>query len=172
MSTVTCTPGLQKANDLIKQPISLHRRTKDVVLTGITNRLEEAAYKLQVLRMRLGIAWEMVFTDYGFTRQPSGLDIINHRRKIAIELKNGYRINSIVRRVDFHRLREYKAHHPRYTVILGIINDRSLEGKARVKNGIHIMTGQRFLRYVFQGSEGRIIRSLRRSVRSVINHIS
>ena len=36
MSTVTCTPGLQKANDLIKQPISLHRRTKDVVLTGIT----------------------------------------------------------------------------------------------------------------------------------------
>ena len=37
-----------------------------------------------------------MFTDYGFTKQPSGIDLINHRWKIAVELKNGYRINSIV----------------------------------------------------------------------------
>ena len=65
--------------------------------------------------------------DYGFIKQPSGIDLINHRRKIVIELKNGYRINSIVRRVDLQRLQEFKAQHPRYTVILGFINDKNPE---------------------------------------------
>ena len=75
------------------------------MISGITDQLEEAAYRLQVLRMRLGLAWELVFTDYGFTKQPSRIDLINHRRKIAVELKNRYRINLIARREDFRRLK-------------------------------------------------------------------
>ena len=73
------------------------------------------------------------YLDYGFTKQPSGIDLINHRWKIAVELKNGYRINSIVRREDFRRLKEFKRQHPRYIVILGFINDKTVEGKYRVK---------------------------------------
>ena len=113
----------------------------------------------------------MVFTDYGFIKQPSGIDLINHRRKIAIELKNGYRINSIVKREDLRRLREFKAQHPRYTVILGFINGKRPEGKSRFKNNVHIMTGKRFLRYIFRGHEENIIQSLRRAVQSVV-HLS
>ena len=67
-----------------------------------------------------------MFTDYGFTKQPSGIDLINHRRKIAVELKNCYRINSIVRREDFRRLKEFKRQHLRYIVILGFINDKTM----------------------------------------------
>ena len=59
------TTGLQRAGALIKEPLNSHKQTSDVVLTGITGTLEEAAYKLQVLRMRVGNAWELVFTDYG-----------------------------------------------------------------------------------------------------------
>ena len=116
--------GLRRAKELIQQPISNHRRTSDIILSGITDRLEQNAYKLQILRMRLGQAWELVFTDYGFSKQPSGIDLINSRRRVAIELKNGYRINSIVRREDLRRLRDFKVRHPRYTVILGFINDK------------------------------------------------
>ena len=159
--------GLQRAGALIKEPLNSHKKTSDVVLTGITGTLEEAAYKLQVLRMRVGNAWELVFTDYGFTKQPSGIDLINHRRKIAVELKNGYRINSIVRREDFRRLKEFKRQHPRYIVILGFINDKTAEGKYRVRDGVHVMSGKRFLQYIFKGDEGKIIRYLRRAVRTM-----
>ena len=106
-------------------------------------------------------------TDYGFSKQPSGIDLINYRRRLAIELKNGYRINSIVRREDLRRLRDFKVRHPRYTVILGFINDKQVEGKVRVKGGVHIMSGKRFLQYVFRGGERRIISYLRRAVRAV-----
>ena len=103
--------GLQRAGALIKEPLNSHKQINDIILTGITDSLEENSYRLQVLRMRVGSAWELVFTDYGFTKQPSGIDLINHRRKIATELKNGYRINSIVRREDFRRLKEFKRQH-------------------------------------------------------------
>ena len=103
--------------------------------------------------MRVAQAWEWVFTDYGFINQPSGIDLINHRCKITIELKNSYCINSIVRREDLHRLQKFKSHHPRYTVILGFINDKTLEGKSRVKNGVHILSGKRFLQHIFKGNE-------------------
>ena len=124
--TLISKQGLQRAEELIKQPISLHKQTNDVILSGLTDQIEEAAYKLQILRIRIGHAWELVFTDYGFIKQPSGIDLINHRRKIAIELKNGYCINSIVKREVLRQLREFKAQRPRYTVILGFINDKRL----------------------------------------------
>ena len=108
----------------------------DIVLTGITDSLEETSYQLQMLRMCVGAAWELVFTDYGYTKQLSGIDLINHRHKIAVELKNGYRINSIVQREDFCRLKEFKRQHPRYIVILGFINDKTTEGKYRIKSGM------------------------------------
>ena len=118
--------------------------------------------------MRVGNAWELVFTDYGFTKQPSGIDLINYRQKIAVELKNGYRINSIVQREDFRRLKEFKRQHPRYIVILfGFINDKTTEGKYRVKSGVYVMSGRRFLQYIFKGNEGKIIRYLRRTIRTM-----
>ena len=46
--------GLQRAGALIKEPLNSHKQNNDVVLTGITDTLEEAAYRLQVLRMRVG----------------------------------------------------------------------------------------------------------------------
>ena len=97
--------GLQRAGALIKEPLNSHKQINDIILTGITDSLEENSYRLQVLRMRVGTAWELVFTDYGFSKQPSGIDLINHRRKIAVELKNGYIINSIVRREEFPQVK-------------------------------------------------------------------
>ena len=117
--------------------------------------------------MHVGNAWELVFTDYGFTKQPSGIDLINHRQKIAVELKNGYRRNSIVQCKDFCRLKEFKRQHPRYIVILGFINDKTAEGKYRVRDAVCVMSGKRFLQYIFKGDEGKIICYLRRAKRTM-----
>ena len=46
--------------------------------------------------------------------------------------------NSIIRCDDFRWLEEFKAQHPRYTVILGLINDKTFEGKSHVRNGVHV----------------------------------
>ena len=87
LNVVFCDTGLQRAGALIKEPLNSHKQINDIILTGITDSLEETSYRLQVLWMCVGTAWELVFTDYGFTKQPSGIDLINHRRKIAVELK-------------------------------------------------------------------------------------
>ena len=66
--------GLQRAGALIKEPLNSHKQINDIILTGITDQLEEASYRLQVLWMRVGNEWELVFTDYGFTKLPIGID--------------------------------------------------------------------------------------------------
>ena len=107
--------GLHKAGVLIKAPINSHKQTNDIVLNGITDQLKKPLTNLQVLRMRLGRAWEWVLSDYGFIKQASGIDLVNHRCKIVVELKNGYCINSIVHREDFRRLQEFKSVIHSYT---------------------------------------------------------
>ena len=159
--------GLQRAEVLIKEPLNSHKQINDIALTGITDQLEESAYRLQVLQMHLGHAWGLIFTDYGFTKQSSGIDLTNHRWKVAVELKNGYRINSIVRRKDFRRLKEFKRQYPRYIVILGFINNKTAERKYCARDGVHVMSGKRFLQYIFKGDEGKIIHYLRRAKRTM-----
>ena len=63
--------GLQRAGALIKEPLNSHKQINDILLTGITDSLEETSYRLQVLQMCVGTAWELVFTDYGFTKKTS-----------------------------------------------------------------------------------------------------
>ena len=55
--------GLQRAGALIKEPLNSHKQINDIILTGITDSLEEASYRLQVLQMRVSHAWELVIMD-------------------------------------------------------------------------------------------------------------
>ena len=36
--------GLQRAGALIKEPLNSHKQINDIILTGITDQLEEATY--------------------------------------------------------------------------------------------------------------------------------
>ena len=67
----------------------------------------------------------------------------------------------------FRRLKEFKRQHPRCTVILGFINDKTVERKYRVRDAVRIMSGRCFLQYIFKDDEGKIIRYLRRAVRTM-----
>ena len=39
------TTGLQRAGALIKEPLNSHNQINDIILTGITDQLEEASYR-------------------------------------------------------------------------------------------------------------------------------
>ena len=66
LNGLSAETGLQRAKELIQQPLGSHRQIKDVILSGIVDKLEENAYKLQILHIRVDQAWKWVFTDYGF----------------------------------------------------------------------------------------------------------
>ena len=46
------------------------------MLTGITDSLKETSYRLQVLRMRVGNVWALVFTGYRFTNNLAELILL------------------------------------------------------------------------------------------------
>ncbi len=154
--------GLAQAVTYLRQPIPRMRETNDIILSGISTPWEENAYKLQVIRVRLGIAWELATTDFGF-QQMHPIDIVNHHRKIAIELKNNKRISSTEKRVKHADLLAFKRRHRDYTVIFGFINGG---GHDTVKDGIQYMHGQRLLQLMFGRSKNRVIRQFREAVRS------
>lgn len=159
--------GLQKAVAYIREPIDYHNPPSDIVLHGYIDRISIDAYKLQILRMRIGLAWELVMTDYGFQRGTvPTLDLVSRTRKIAIELKNNFRINSQVKRANLQALKEFKRRHPTYQVILGFVNYKSANGKVARRGNVDLIYGNPFLQHIFNGQQGNIIRQLRRAVRT------
>lgn len=70
------------------------RSTTDILLDGVISDSEyQICHKIKTLQMRIGEIWQEVIgcaEGWQSLKQGhlSGLDLINHKRKIAIELKN------------------------------------------------------------------------------------
>lgn len=160
--------GLMEAKRLIEAPVPSFERTTDRLLQNNINQWDEKAYKLHVLRTRIGHAWESAFTDIGFSKHDSGIDLIHPQRRLAIELKNGYKLNSVIKRNNIRMLKKFKREHPTYTVILGCINYKNRAGKVTVRDGVRFMYGDMLLRFIFAGDVNRITNSLRQSVRRYV----
>ena len=163
--------GLDEAVRLIKRPLHNIPSIKDVILTGVADRWESQAYKLQILRQRIGYAWELVLTDFGFQRHSTGVDLIHPRRRLAIELKNSCRISSSVKRSIRKLLKDFKRTHPTYTVIFGCINYRNLAtGGTSVRGGITYMKGTSLLQHFLQSRKAVIVRRLKGAAREFMRH--
>lgn len=161
--------GLQAAVNLIKAPLDNVPPIKDIILSGVADRWENQAYKLQVLRQRIGYAWELVMTDFGFQRYPTGVDLIHPRRKLAIELKNSCRISSASKRAARKMLLAFKRIHPTYTVILGCINYKNLAvGGTSMRGQVTYLKGRYFLQYLLQHRKDVIIRRLKEAAREFV----
>ena len=158
----SATPGLDAAVRLIREPVPNDGHVKDVIQTGIVDAWETNAYKLQILRQRMGYAWELVLTDLGFERHASGIDLIHRRKRMAIELKNSCRISSTAKRNEFRLLNEFKERHPSYRVILACINYRNLnQGGTTLHRGVQYMKGKSFLSYILKTRQTAIILKLK-----------
>jgi hypothetical protein len=136
--------------------------SSDILLEDYINNnkeLMENARHLKHIQMRIGFIWQSAignfksFKDLGVGHY-TGLDIISHRRKIIMELKNRYNTdNSSSRKTNFDKLIRFKKANPDYTCIYGVINDINIKGIHKViqHEGIDIQyySGDELLKYVF-----------------------
>src|SRR5271163_3598174 len=143
-------PGMQRAIDYLRQPLPPTKPITDIILRGHFDNLQENAYKLNRIRSRLGKAWEFVFTDFGFELVNNIIDLINHNRLIAIELKNSWHTdNSRAKAYTIQQLQQFKINNPQYEVIYDAINYKTqVPGKDIMNGNIRIMYGDVFLNYI------------------------
>ena len=163
VSTQPIQPGMQRAIDYLRQPLPPTKPITDIILRGKFDNLQENAYKLNRIRSRLGNAFEFVFTDFGFELVNNIIDLINHNRSIAIELKNSWSTdNSRAKTYTIQQLQQFKRNNPQYEVIYGAINYKTqVPGKDIMKGNIRMMYGDVFLNYIFGARKDYIIRTLR-----------
>ena len=167
------TPGLDAAIRLIKQPLANDGHVKDIILTGVVNQWESHAYKLHILRQRIGHAWEWLMTDYGYERHSCGIDLVNHRQRVAIEIKNSCQVSSTVKHATYKALRDFKSRRPNYRVIFGCINYRNLDrGKTFQRGTIIIMKGTSFLDYLLGTQKDDIINRFQTAARTFVRENS
>ena len=86
----------------------------DILLSPIPEEWEKDTNNYCTLKIRLESAWKLVFTGFGFAQLTHGVDLVNHDRKIAIELTTEYPItlNSLVE--GQQALFLFKLLHPEY----------------------------------------------------------
>src|SRR5438552_10318120 len=94
LSVYSTEPDLQRAIDYLRRPLPPTKPIQDIILRGKFDNLQDHAYKLNRIRSRLGIAWEYVFTDFGFEIVHTVIDVINRNKSIAIEFKNSWRTDN------------------------------------------------------------------------------
>lgn len=101
----------------------------DILETEKTKKDRLVALKVKQLQMKQGEIWQEVLGNYnGFTNlhtgHETGLDILSHTHKIAIELKSRTNTdNASSKKTNLQKLANYKKQHPDYTCIYANIND-------------------------------------------------
>ena len=119
--------------------------TYDILDTEKTKRNKLLALKEKQRQMKIGNIWQEVlgnydtFVDLGIGHE-TGLDIMSHKRKIAIELKNRTNTdNASSRKSNLDKLAKFKKEHPDYTCVYGNVNGdtekKTLNGS--IKNIMH-----------------------------------
>ena len=97
------------------------KNPNDILLQSVNMDILRAYHKVARLRCKIGILWERLFCLFGYDKLPKGADLINHDKKVIIELKNT-RVsdNKSSRKEDTSKL--IKSGLPGYQLIYGVIN--------------------------------------------------
>lgn len=88
--------------------------------------------------MKIGQIWQEVLGNYDTYEDlgvghETGLDIVSHKKKIIVELKNRTNTdNASSKKANLDKLGKFKKMHPDYTCIYGNINDTT---KSKTENG-------------------------------------
>ncbi len=137
----------------------------DILNTYKALELDKDAKKKKIIDMFKGKVWQTaigVFPGFKDLKQgdSTGLDLINHDRKVVIEVKNRTNtMNKGSRKSSLGDLADYKKQYPEYTCILGQINcyteklfNKESNYKKIIHNGCEIIEykGKDFLRYIFR----------------------
>lgn len=134
-----------------------------------TNRL--LALKEKQRQMKVGEIWQEVLGNYDGCANlkighETGLDILSHTKKFAIELKNRTNTDNMSsKKSNFDKLAKFKKENPDYVCIYGNINadteEKTLQGSTKkiIHNGVEIyqQIGYEFLKFILGNDTDSII---------------
>ena len=161
----------------------LLRPENDVLTYDILDTKKSKKNKLLSLRekqrqMKVGEIWQEIIGNYDeFINlkigHKTGLDILSHTRKLAIELKNRTNTdNASSKKSNLDKLAKFKMENPEYICIYANINadteKKTLQGfnKKITHNGVEIehQIGYQFLTSIFREKTKEIIEFVRNTI--------
>jgi hypothetical protein len=170
-----------KLDTIIKNIIT--RKEKENITFDILDTHNTIKYKLIVLKdkhrqMKYGEIWQEAIGNYKDfinlkTGHETGLDIINHNRKIIIELKNRTNTdNYSSRKSNIEKLYIFKKNNPEYTCIYANINatNKKLTYETKMKiikyNDVEIEhhIGINFINYIFGNDTNDVIEFIKNTI--------
>ena len=152
--------------------------TYDILDTEKTNQNKLLALKEKQRQMKVGEIWQTVLGNYdGFIDLKighiTGLDILSHTKKIAIELKNRTNTdNASSKKSNLDKLANFKKNNPDYICIYANINadteEKTLTGSIRkiLHNGQELehQVGYAFLQFMLTHDTDTIIQFVRNAI--------
>lgn len=152
--------------------------TYDILDTEKSKKNKLIALKERQRLMKVGEIWQEVLGNYnGFInlkkRHKTGLDILSHTKKIAVELKNRTNTdNSSSKKTNLDKLTNYKKENQEYRCIYANINadteKKTLQGnKKTITNGgveIEHQIGYEFLKFILGSDVDIIINFIRDTI--------
>lgn len=152
--------------------------TYDILDTELTKRYKLIALRERHRQMKIGEIWQEVLGRYsGYINlkigHSTGLDIISHSKKIAIELKNRTNTdNASSKKSNFDKLTLFKKNNPEYRCIYANINDstqqRTMVGfvKKIIHNDVEIeqLVGYKFLKFVLGDDTDTILQFVKETI--------
>lgn len=156
----------KKIQDIFSRPTK-NLVQKDIFFLEEERIFLEKSLALKQYQMKYGEVWQIVLGNY-FKFQnlgsghPSGLDILSTERKLILELKNSWNTdNASSRNFNFQKLINFKKQNPEYTIIYGVINDKTVEGQRRTilfkGNQIMYLSGQHLFSFLLGENSTYII---------------
>src|SRR5271156_6493196 len=121
----------------------------DILLKSVQMDIIRAYHKMSIIRTRIGILWERIFCLFGYAKLTKGADIINHDKKVIIELKNSKGSDNKSSRLEDTR-KLIQSGLPGYQLIYGVINDKKSKYEDMVYEGTtyKLLTGHLLLEFI------------------------
>jgi hypothetical protein len=152
--------------------------TFDILDTEKTKKNKLLSLKEKQRQMKVGEIWQEMIGNYdGFINlkngHDTGLDILSHTRKLAIELKNRTNTdNSSSKKSNLDKLSKFKKEHPDYVCIYANINadteKKTLECSTKkiIHNGVEIehQVGYIFLTFIFGENTKEVIEFIKNTI--------
>lgn len=160
----------------------LSRPSSETTTYDILDTSKSTQFKLIALRetqrqMKIGEIWQEILGKYdGFISlkcHESGLDILSHTKKIAIELKNRTNTdNASSRKSNFNKLSKFKKQNPEYTCIYANINastrKKTFKGEIKkiMNEGVEIeqQIGYEFLKFMLNEDTNVIVEFVKNTI--------
>lgn len=167
--------------------ISFNRKTntniiQDILLDDTISRFMSVFKqfkKIKQLQMKIGQLWEFIiinYRDYEKADIKTGLDIVNHNKKLIFEIKNRYNTdNYSSKKSNYNKLSEFKRQNKNYRCIYGVINDKTINGQSYVfkHNNVDIeyISGNQLFTLIFNDDREEIISSVKKEINATLQQI-